>query len=80
MAKLIRANDKRTARNSREIMQEVIGTFLANREGEDVVRLREGIVIETEEGDLTIKVILKKEEIEYMEEDIMDTYFPDEED
>lgn len=80
MAKLIRANDKRTARNSREVMQEVIGTFLANREGEDVIRLREGIVIETEEGDLTIKVILKKEEIEYMEEDIMDTYFPDEED
>ena len=79
MARLIKASDQKRKRNAREVMQEVIGTFLANREGGEVDRLREGILIGSEDGDLVIKVILKKEEIEYMEEDILDTYYPDEE-
>ena len=78
MAKLVKATDKRAAKNAREVLQEVIGTFLANREGGEIDRLREGILLATEDGDVIIKVILKKEEIEYMEEDILDTYFPDE--
>ena len=78
MAKLIKATDKKGAKNSREILQEVIGTFLANREGGEIDRLREGILVATDDGDIVVKVILKKEEIEYMEEDILDTYFPDE--
>lgn len=79
MARLIKASDQKRKRNAREVMQEVIGTFLANREGGEVDRLREGILIGSDDGDLVIKVILKKEEIEYMEEDILDTYYPDEE-
>lgn len=78
MAKLVKATDKRAAKNAREVLQEVIGTFLANREGGEIDRLREGILLATEDGDVIIKVILKKEEIEYMEEDILDTYYPDE--
>ena len=78
MAKLIKATDKKGAKNSREILQEVIGTFLANREGGEIDRLREGILVATDDGDIVVKVILKKEEIEYMEEDILDTYFPEE--
>ncbi len=80
MAKLIKANDKGTGkRNAREELQQVIGIFLANREGGEVDRLREGILITTDDGDVVIKVILKKEEIEYTEEDVLDTYLPDEE-
>lgn len=79
MARLIKATDKGAKRNARETMQEVIGTFLANREGGEIDRLREGILLSTEDGDVVIKVILKKEEVEYMEEDILDTYYPDEE-
>ena len=79
MAKLIRANDKgATKKNARDILMEVIGTFLANREGGEVDRLREGILITTDDGDVVVKIILKKEEIEYTEEDILDTYLPDE--
>ena len=79
MARLVKASDKGAKRNAREEMQEVIGTFLANREGGEIDRLREGILLATDDGDLVIKVILKKEEVEYMEEDILDTYLPDEE-
>lgn len=78
MAKLIKATDKTTSKNAREVLQEAIGTFLANREGGEVDRLREGILISTDDGDVVVKVILKKEEIEYTEEDILDTYLPDE--
>lgn len=80
MAKLIKATDKgATKRNAREELQQVIGTFLANREGGEIDRLREGILISTDDGDIVVKVILKKEEIEYTEEDILDTYHPEEE-
>ena len=78
MARLIKATDKTTKRNAREVLQQEIGIFLANREGGEIDRLREGILISTDDGDVVVKVILKKEEIEYMEEDILDTYFPEE--
>ena len=78
MARLVKANTKGVNKNAREELQQVIGVFLANREGGEIDRLREGILVATDDGDIVIKVILKKEEIEYMEEDILDTYFPDE--
>ena len=78
MARLVKANTKGGKRNAREELQQVIGVFLANKEGAEIDRLREGILVATDDGDIVIKVILKKEEIEYMEEDILDTYFPDE--
>ena len=78
MARLVKANTKGANKNAREELQQVIGVFLANREGGEVDRLREGILVATDDGDIVVKVILKKEEIEYMEEDILDTYYPDE--
>ena len=78
MARLVKATDKKGTKNAREVLQEVIGVFLANREGGEIDRLREGILVATDDGDIVVKVILKKEEIEYMEEDILDTYYPDE--
>ena len=78
MAKLINATDQKTSANAREVLQKEIGALLANRQGMEVHRLREGILFESEEGDVVIKVILKKDEIEYTEEDILDTYSPDE--
>lgn len=77
MAKLINTTTGATTRNAREVIQKDIGTLIANMEGTEIHRLREGILIDTPDGDLVIKVILKKEEIEYMEEDILDTYEPD---
>ena len=78
MARLIKSTDRKGAKNAREVLQQEIGIFLANREGAEIDRLREGILLGTDDGDVVIKVILKKEEIEYMEEDILDTYLPDE--
>lgn len=80
MAKLITNTETgATKRNARDVLNKVLGELLANREGEEIHRLREGILLETEDGDVVVKVILKKEEIEYTEEDILDTYLPDEE-
>ena len=78
MARLIKSTDGKVTKNAREVLQQEIGLFLANREGTEIDRLREGILLGTDDGDVVIKVILKKEEIEYMEEDILDTYLPDE--
>lgn len=80
MAKLITNTETgATKRNARDVLNKVLGELLANREGKEIHRLREGILLETEDGDVVVKVILKKEEIEYTEEDILDTYLPDEE-
>lgn len=77
MARLIKSSEKSATTNARGVIQKVLGELLANREGQEIHRLREGILVSTDEGDLVIKVILKKEEIEYTEEDILDTFMPD---
>lgn len=77
MARLIKSSEKSATTNARSVIQKVLGELLANREGQEIHRLREGILVSTDEGDLVIKVILKKEEIEYTEEDILDTFMPD---
>lgn len=60
--------------NARRQIQQVIGEVFAAQTGEDIYRIRDGILIETEEGDVVVKVILKKEEIEFTVDDILDTY------
>lgn len=60
--------------NARKQIQQVIGEVFAAKTGDDIYRLRDGILIETEEGDVVIKVILKKEEIEFSMDDVLDTY------
>lgn len=81
MAKIVSSEEgKKKTMNAREEMQNLIGVFLANREGGPVDRLRDGILIVTDDGDVVIKVILKKAEIEFTEEDILETYHPTDED
>lgn len=60
--------------NARKQIQQVIGEVFAAKTGDDIYRLRDGILIETEEGDVVIKVILKKDEIEFSMDDVLDTY------
>lgn len=60
--------------NARKVIQETIGAVFAEQLEEDIYRLRDGILIETEEGDVVIKVVLKKEEIEFSLDDVLDTY------
>ena len=55
-----------------------VGKFLANREGIEIDRLKEGILLTTEDGDVVVKVIAKKNEIQYTDDDVLETYVPDE--
>lgn len=55
-----------------------VGKFLANREGIEIDRLKEGILLTTEDGDVVVKVIAKKDEIQYTDDDVLETYVPDE--
>ena len=79
MAKMVNSEDKKKVTNARQELQELIGVFLANKEGTPIDRLRDGILVVTDDGDVVVKVILKKTEIEFSEEDILETYHPDEE-
>ncbi len=79
MAKLVNSTEGKKAANARTELQQQIGEFLANREGGPIDRLRDGILVVTDDGDVVVKVILKKTEIEFTEEDVLETYLPDEE-
>lgn len=76
MAKKISAAEATKKVTERDKVQTLIGNFLADSRGEAVDRLREGILIATDEGDIIVKVIAKKEEIEFTEEDVLETYEP----
>lgn len=51
-----------------------IGAMFAEQMGEDIYRTSEGIIIETAEGDVVIKAVLKKEEVVFTLDDVLDTY------
>lgn len=51
-----------------------IGAMFAEQMGEDIYRTSEGIIIETAEGDVVVKAVLKKEEIVFTLDDVLDTY------
>ena len=75
--KLTGAEAKVKKVTERDKIQTAVGNFIANREGVEIDRLREGILISTSDGDVVIKVIAKKEEIQYTEDDVLETYVPD---
>lgn len=76
MAKMVNSESTKKVMNAREEMQQLIGNFLANKEGTQIDRLRDGILVVTDDGDVVVKVILKKAEIEFTEEDVLETYDP----
>lgn len=74
MAKKLGKNEK--VATVRDNLNTEIGTYFADKFGYEIDRIKEGILLTIDGQDVVIKVIQKKDEVQYDENDVLETYRP----